>query len=299
MLNQVGLQIINVCNGQCIMCDKRLCKPEKPIHMALSQIESLVDQIRALGIVTTTGICGIAEAVFHPQFEDAVRIVSAIPWSFGSNCQGLTEKKSEIILRYRPKIINLSIDAVTAAIHTLMRPNLQYERVVANALAFVEAVKRGPVWDRQFYIQMVVTKLNGHQVQAFIDYWLPIIEGISGLFLHIKPCFAWPRIPKEELSTFYPSPYISKSFSNHPQVMVDEFHSTSGVREHCRLYWNFAWIKADGSYMPCCMCGDDLWNVGNVFESSISECYSSSKMVRLRCLFEQRRFDELPLCNIC
>jgi len=299
-LQQVGLQIVNVCDGRCIMCEKRLGKSEKRTHMSVPQIRQLVQEIKTLGIKAVTGVCGLAEAHFHPELDSALAAVSEIPWCFGSNCHALSADKSEIVVRHKPVGVSLSIDAVTDDVLKTMRPTMDLDRVRENARYFIDHVRSKPAWpNRNIYLQMVVTKLNAHQVDAFIDEWLPFIEGIPGVGVHIKPCFAWPRIPAAEIEQFYPSPAVDLEGRKHPQLRVDNFGVAARLRPSCSLFWKFALVKADGTYLPCCMCGDDLWGVGNVFETSLLECYNSPRMKELRALMLAKKYDQVPLCKDC
>lgn len=296
MLKQIGLQITNSCNGRCVMCDQRLSS--RPVrHMTPEELKKIVNEIQELKIgsrAAPTGVCGIAEALCHPGFSEMISIVRVIPWCFGTNCQALTPKNSEIVLNAKPCVVSLSVDAATPEVMKMMRPTMKFQTVVRNAELFIEETKKRASWDRQFFIQYVVTKLNAHEVQKWVDYWLPKVEGISGFRLHVKPVSPWPRI--QEVDQFWPSPV--PNVKTHPQIQVDDFRVVS-IRDSCRLLWDFAWLMSDGAYSPCCMCSDDVFKIGNVFESGIQGCYNSTQLRTYQEIFRQKRYKELPLCGSC
>ena len=296
MLRQIGLQFTNACNGRCIMCDNRLSK-RKNEYMPVDQLDRIVTEIQALGATARrlpTGICGIGEALLHPDLDEMLDVIRRVPWCFGTNCQLLTQEWSGKILDRKPVVVSLSVDASSAETLKKIRPGVSYDRVVENAIGFIEEVESRESWDRDFFIQIVVMKQNAIEVPDWVDFWLQMIEGVPGFKLHIKPVFLWPRI--ENGDEFHPSPQIE--VKPHPQIQID-YLVPKPVRPTCRLFWDFAWVLSNGAYSPCCMCADDVWEVGNVFESSLQSCYDSPKLAEYRTLLEQKRYSELPLCGKC
>jgi hypothetical protein len=299
-LKQIGIQFTNRCHGRCIMCDNRLSSRAGQ-YMSSDQLHKVVNEIVELGAnsrTAPTGICGDGEAVFHPDFKDMVPIVAEkLHWCFGSNCHAMSPEKTEVILENRPCSVNLSIDAVSVETLKQVRPGVNLDIAEHHARTFVEETRQRESWDRNFYVQFVVMKQNVHELLPWIDKWLPLIDGIPGFQLHIKPVFRWPRISEEEARSFWPSPPLPE-LPVHSQIHVDHMVQPP-VRPTCRLLWDFCWILSNGAYNPCCMCADDVWEVGNVFESSIKACYTSRKLESYRRLMEQKRYDELPLCGRC
>lgn len=296
MLRQVGIQFTNACNGRCIMCDNRLSK-RKYEYMSLKQLEKVVSEVSSLGATgpnLPTGICGLGEALLHPDLDSMLDVVKVLPWCFGSNCDLLTPEWSSKILDRHPTLVSLSIDSMNPEVSKQIRPGIDFEKSVRHAIAFIEETKLREVWNRQFFIQIVVMKQNIGHVQPWVDFWLPKIKDVPGFKLHIKPVFLWPRI--ENGDSFYPAP--KPDIQPHPQIQIDDF-TPHPIRPTCRLFWNFAMVLSNGAYMPCCMCSDDVWQIGNVFETSLLECYRSEKLEQYRNLLEQKRYDELPLCEKC
>lgn len=297
-LRQVGIQFTNACNGRCIMCDNRLSK-RRFEYMPVRELDKIVSEIQSLGVGgrdLPTGICGIGEALLHPGLAEMLPVVGRVPWCFGTNCHSLTPEWSRRILDHRPVVVSLSVDAFFPETLKKIRPGIDYGKVVANALSFIEETRARESWDRDFFIQIVVMKQNADEIPMWVDFWLPSIEGIPGFKLHIKPVFLWPRI--KDGDEFYPSPAVA-GVPRHPQIQMGDL-SPKPIRPTCKLFWNFAWVLSNGAYSPCCMCADDVWKIGNVFgKGSILECYNSPKLGRYRALLKAKRYSELPLCGEC
>jgi hypothetical protein len=298
VIRQIGLQFTNRCHGRCIMCDNRLSK-RKFEYFPPDKLPGIVKQIKAIGAntrQTPTGVCGDGEAVYHPEFESMIKVVAeSLYWCFGSNCDALTPAKSIAVLESKPSVVSLSVDALTEATLRKIRPGVKYSRAWEHVHVFIEETKKRAAWDRDFFIQLVVMKQNAHEVNGWIDYWLPLVENIPGFKLHIKPVFLWPRLSEADAESFYPSPAVQ--VPEHPKIQVSP--ETKSIRETCRLLWDFVWIMSNGAYNPCCMCADDVWNVGNVFEDTIVSIYNSVPLQRYQRLFEEGKFDQLPLCGKC
>ena len=302
MLGQIGLQFTNECHGHCIMCDNKLSK--RPFEFfPKDQLDGILRQIKAIGANgrrAPTGVCGDGEAVYHPEFVDMIGMVAKeLYWCFGSNCDALTKEKSEAIVANKPCVVSLSMDAVTSETLKQLRPGVAFERARVNALEFIEEVKRRPVWDRDFFVQFVVMKQNAHELNDWVAYWLPLIQDIPGFKLHIKNVFVWPRILKKDVRSFWPAPKVNYAFDPaNPKIQISG--EVKNVRASCRLLWSFAWIMSNGAYNPCCMCADDVWEVGNVFNGgSIVGVYNSAKMIKYQGYFERGEWDKLPLCGRC
>jgi hypothetical protein len=282
------------------MCDNRLSTREHE-YMPMDKLQKVVDEIERIGAnskTAPTGVCGDGEAVYHPEFEKAVKIVSEkLHWCFGSNCNAFDEDKARVVVENKPGWVNLSIDAFHMETMAKIRPGVSLVRAGENVRRFIDMVRVAKPWDRHLYIQFVVMKQNVVELPEWVDYWLSQIDGIPGFELHIKPVFKWPRLSDKDANSFYPSPPLPK-LPDHPQIHIDNM-LIPPIRPTCRLLWNFACVMSDGAYNPCCMCADDVWEVGNVFESSLIECHASVKMQEHRKLFEAKRYDLLPLCERC
>jgi len=304
VLNQVTIETTNLCNGSCLFCVRRLS--HRPIvHMDLTLCDKLISEIAELSkqrSMRATGMCGIGECTLHPQFTDMLQIIRRVPFTFGTNCHGMTDEQIDAVLAARPSgTSSLSIDATTPDVLAQIRPGLKFDKVVDNVQRFVDALRAdGSYTNNEFCIQMVVCKLNAHQVQDHVDYWLPRIEGVKGVFLWIKWVNAWPRIP--ESATFYPTPMfkLSVAAKAHAQVKVAaDLGKPAMLREGCTMPWRFAGIKSNGVYVPCCLPADDEFNIGNVQHASILQLFHSPKMDKLRALMTSKQFGKIPYCSDC
>lgn len=304
VLNQITIETTNLCNGSCLFCVRRLS--HRPIvHMDLKLCDKLVSEIAGLRKereMLPTGMCGIGECTLHPRFTDVLQIMRRVPFVFGTNCHGMPDAQIDAVLAARPTgICALSIDATTPDVLAQIRPGLKFGKVVDNVQRFVDALRAdGSYTNDEFCIQMVVCKLNAHQVQDHVDYWLPRIEGVKGIFLWIKWVNSWPRIT--DSATFYPTPAfeLSATARAHPQVRVAAgLGKPATLRKGCTMPWHFAGIKSNGVYVPCCLPADDEFKIGSAKNTTVLKLFHSPKMDKLRALLASKQFDKIPYCSDC
>ena len=288
---EITIELTNACNSDCVMCLHSSSK--RPIvHMELDLIEKIVNE----GLMSKDYplcICGIGEPLLHPDFIDALSIVSEVPFGMGSNCQELSWEKRYHIMKSKFSDFTLSLDAMTEDTHGCIRRGLNFNTVMSNALSFIEELGKRECFWRMVYIQFIVCSINVHELEPFINFWLDKIKGIPNVKIFIKPMCKWPGID----NPYYPSPAIN--FRNDFRVLYGPLEKGIKFREGCCLFDNFVQVQSDGAYSPCCMNPGDEYGIGNVNDNTIEELYNSPKMNRLRDLFKEKRYEEIPFCSKC
>lgn len=297
-LKQVGIQITNACDGGCIMCSRRTSKREVH-HMKPAELRKLVDEIKALGITLPTGIGGVGEPTLHPKFYEMVQTVSEIPWCFGTNCNNLIPSRSHWVVKHRPKVVALSMDAITQDTMNSVRPGINLGVAEFYAKRFIGETRHASadVWpDPQLFVQMVVMNQNVHELDEWVEKWVTELPtGDLRWKLHVKEVIEWPgvEVPEKLWSSKVRSAIVK--WQHHPRIQVS---LRAPIRPTCRLMWDFAWVMSDGAYSPCCMHSDDIWGVGNALKTNIDVCHHSEKMQDLRFEFHMNNHAG-KLCEEC
>jgi hypothetical protein len=265
--------------------------------MKPKELQKLVEEIAALGITQPTGIGGVGEPTLHPNFHEMVTTVSRIPWCFGSNCNNMLPVKSYWVVKHRPSVVALSMDAMTENTMKKIRPGVNLGVAAHNIKSFIRSVGQvsRDVWaDPKLFVQMIVMNQNVHEVDEWVGTWAREIEEDPRWKLHLKEVIEWPGINGSGLWSAKVKRAIDK-WAGHPRIQVSY---RAPIREHCRLMHNFAWVMSDGTYSPCCMHSDDEWEVGNAIDTSINECYWSGKMGQYRIKHGGKAYDGM-LCKEC
>ena len=235
--------------------------------------------------------------MLHPQFGEAAKIVSTgLPsWSLATNGEVLDEHLDEIF-DTKPIEIAISVDALSKETHALMRTGLHYDRVLQNALLFIDRC-RGTIkkfW-KTIYIQMIVSPVNQHEVLPFVDFWLDKIQGLEGFQVFIKPLCPWPD--------HRANPYYGHSYNieipARPNLSVGKLEEPVSFASTCQLMESFVQIASDGSFSMCCMNADDVFGIGNVKDHTMLELFNSPRANELRNNLRTGNRQANPFCRDC
>lgn len=299
-LDNIQIELTNRCNAKCPMCSHRLSE-RKIVDMELSLLDKIVEDMVTLELPQFIGVCGIGEPMLHPQFKEAISMIShRLPYSIGTNAQEL-DKYIPILMDTRFTELVLSIDSTTKETHRKMRPSIDLETVEKNVLLLLKElrhhIEEKDVFWKTVYIQMVVGALNVHEVNQFIERWLPEVEGLDFVKIYIKPICPSP-IASTNLQ--YPPPrfLVYSDYIRHPSVILDDFTKPRSFKSTCMLLDTSALILSDGAYTPCCMDGEGHLGVGNMKEHSMLECFNSEKLNYFR-QCKERGVDIIPFCDTC
>ena len=267
-------------------------------HIDIDLYQKIIKEAAQYAIGTKElpiGLCGIGEPLLHPEFPALLEIAEAhnVPVGVGSN-GGLLHKYVDTIVKFAPAQVVFSIDAVTAWTHKKMRPGVGFLQTVEAIDEYVRKVRRAKAKPKNLWLQILVSELNNHEVESFIEHWLPRIEGIPGAKLFVKCVCPWPY---HDANGLYPSPkpQMSQVYFDHPLIDVGEFGKPITFRDDCALFDGFAQVMSDGAYVPCCMCVHDPWGIGNTKDNTLRELFNSEKMRGMRDMPKS----ELPFCKDC
>lgn len=297
MLRQLTIELTNACNSACTFCPHR--HSTRPVtHMGMDLYKKIMMECAAMGFATEdipVGLCGIGEPLLHPRFDQALEIARSqgVPVGVGSN-GGLLHEHIDLLVEHAPAQVVFSIDATTAATHAKMRPRLDFDQIVGSVREYLDKVRKAKTQPKDLWIQTLVTKLNRHEVGAFVETWRKRLDGIKGGKVFVKCICPWPYA---EANALYPSPVpdIPAEYSGHPRVDIAKFTPPIKYKSSCILFDGFAQVLSDGSYVPCCMPTRDYWGIGNVRDYTIQQLYSSREMDKLRAADK----DDIPFCKDC
>lgn len=296
-LKYAQIELTNNCNAGCPMCTHKLSK-RKIVNMDLSLLRKIVDELKDMKLSQFVGVCGIGEPMLHPQFNEAIRIISnKLEYGISTNGQFL-DKYIDLLIETKVTEVVVSIDASTEVTHNKMRPNVDFKVVENNTILFLDRLRHErKFWDK-IYLQCIVSSLNVDEVGDFIERWLPKIEGIEGVQIYIKQVCPSPL---KEANKYYPPPKPKdlQRYRENSLVRIDDFAKPIKYKHDCTMLYNFALILSDGSYTTCCMDGENRFGIGNVKEMTLMECFNSEILDSFRECRSSGNIDKIPFCNIC
>lgn len=264
---ELVIEATNKCNLNCIMCVRKVMK--RPIgFMDFDLYRKIIDQISPY--VELIYLHGLGEPLFHPKIFEMVHYAKTHGLNVGisTNATLLTKEKSQKLIDSGLDYLIIALDAARPETFKKVRGGNNFKVVVSNTKQFLKLKKqtgRGPFTVLQF----VKNSLNLNEVEEFRKQW----RNQGAEVIRVKPVIDLLRegqLPKKVKRPCY---YIWRQLN--------------------MIGWNGKIVT------PCCMDTNGDYNLGDVTTQTIKEIWNSPKMIALRKLHAQDRWQKSPLCANC
>ncbi|WP_420264245.1 radical SAM/SPASM domain-containing protein [Candidatus Magnetominusculus dajiuhuensis] len=270
----------HACNYHCTMCyksDKVLSDEVKYAGILSSELfEKVVDEM----IVHNSPALSLNnsnEPLLDKNIIDRLAYASKkgiMDIMMNTNALLLDEDISRGLIDNRLTKLLVSIDAATEKTYSLMRSSRSdsFKKVLSNTDKFLEIREKLNSKLPILRVSFVVTKLNEHEQEAFLNQWKDRADHI---------CFQRYTAPTD----------TARFLDIRPVILEEEEYSCSNPFE--RII-----IRGDGNAYPCCY---TLMNesVGNIKVNSLYEIWHSSKMEKYRKIVTERNWKASPYCDMC
>jgi MoaA/NifB/PqqE/SkfB family radical SAM enzyme len=270
----IQIEVSTICNARCVMCDSyRIKRPHAIIDESL--FKRIVDEWATLK-TNTLSLSWMGEPLFDPKLADKIRYAKALKKRSHvfvySNASLLNDSVSKDLIESGLDKIYFSVDGYTKETFEAVRQGLDFDTVVANITNFMALRNRLGKTKPFVTIRSVDTKLNTHELNQLKKFWAPRADGgliNSGLHSHL----------------------------NHGSTKSKGL--TYKNRQPCPFPFINMPICVTGKVGVCCQHGNDDIIAGDVTKQSIQEIWSGELFRKYRRYHLERRFGELPACDIC
>jgi MoaA/NifB/PqqE/SkfB family radical SAM enzyme len=148
MLTELQIEVTSNCNAKCPGCirESGKCWLPKNEHMDIEVYKKLLVDLRpTLKYISFEG--NYSDSPMHPQFLDIIRITNEIcPSVFvkiSTNGSYRSTKwwaeLASLLKKQRRHSVNFGIDGIDQETHTQYRVNTNFDKIISNARAFIEA----------------------------------------------------------------------------------------------------------------------------------------------------------------
>ena len=270
MANKAFLEITNACNLSCEFCHgtKREIR-----YLKKEEFEWAAAEARTFADYLYFHLMG--EPLLHSLLSEFFEIAKKLGFRVILTTNGtLLSKKEEILLSADVlHKVSISLHAFEAN-----KMGISLESYLEDCFAFCKkASKKGVICVMRLWNAGGADSLNGEILEkmhgAFPAEWKKIYSGYKmaeKVFLEWGEKFDWPDIDGEDLG---------------------EGHSCYGLRDQIG-------ILSDGTVVPCCLDADGAVNLGNIFESPLSEILATERAQNLKKSLEKGKVCE-ELCRRC
>ena len=274
MPNKAFLEITNVCNLACSFCHGTKREPK---FMTAEEFTRAASELRSFADYLYFHLMG--EPLLHPQIGEFLNIAGDLGFKVILTTNGTLLPQVQNILLSSPALFKISISLHSFEANRVCNSLDSY---LNGCFDFCkEASKKGIISVLRLWNIGGLESLNGEiigRMHTAFDgekrkEWQEIYSGYKicdKLFLEWGNLFDWPDIDGEEYSAN---------------------HGCYGLRDQ-------AGILCDGTVVPCCLDADGIINLGNIFESPLSEILESERAKKLKQSFIDRNVCE-ELCRRC
>ena len=277
---RVYIEITNVCNLQCSFCPPTKRKKE---YMTKENFANILNKIKEHSDYIYFHVKG--EPLVHPELEEFLKISYDKGLKVNLTTNGSLIKEKQEILLNSPALRQISFSLQSFEKDTAI---MDKEKYIKDIIGFVESAK-----ERDLIFELRLWNLgNDINIEADLvnDFMLNYIEKNLNLPFEIKANvtpgkgiridkriylsqakqFAWPDIEKEDIS--------QEGF--------------------CYGLRNQIAILVDGTVVPCCLDGEGIINLGNIYKKEFNEIIRCQRATDIVNNFSNRKVIE-PLCRKC
>jgi hypothetical protein len=191
------------------------------------------------------------------------------------NTNGVLMKpeKAEAVIRAGLDAMYVGIDAATAETYGKIRIGGNFEKGVANVLAYRDLLEKIGKPEQKLFVQFVESDVNQDEVEDFKKFW-----NEQGVNIKVRPKVSWAGL-----------------------VSADNLRDNDDVvRKPCYWLMQTANICADGRLALCSVDVHCRVPSGDVTTHSIKELWQQGPLKEYRKMHLEGRFDELPeMCRQC
>ncbi|WP_029896974.1 radical SAM/SPASM domain-containing protein [Desulfohalovibrio reitneri] len=266
----------NACNLRCSMCDHpNMDKYRKVQLMDMDLYRKLIDEIAVENPDARVWQIFFGDPFMCRDMPERIRYAKEKGLTdvvLNTNGVKMKPEKARAVIEAGLDALYCGIDAATAETYGKIRVGGDFDKAVANVLAYRDILREIGKPGQELYVQFVEDELNEHEVQDFIDFW-----NAEGVNVKIRPKVSWAGL-----------------------VNANNLSANEDVdRKAC--YWLMQTINicADGRVALCSVDVHCRVDCGSVVDRSIKDVWQST-LREYRAMHLEGRFDELPdMCSNC
>lgn len=266
----------NACNLRCSMCDHPNIRNYRKIQvMDVELYKRIIDEIAAENpdariwqiFFGDPFMC--RDMPWRIQYAKAKGIKDVV---LNTNGVLMSPEKGRAVIEAGLDAMYVGVDAAKAETYANIRVGGNFDKAVANTLAYRDTLQEVGKPHQRLFVQFVVSEYNEDEVEAFKEFWTG-----QGVNVKIRPKISWAGL-----------------------IDAENLRDNSLVeRKPC--YWLMQTINicADGRVALCSADIHCRVDCGDVSKTSVKEVWQTG-LRAMRDMHKEGRFQELPdMCRNC
>lgn len=274
MPNKAFLEITNVCNLACSFCHGT---KREPHFMTVDEFKKASSEIRPFADYLYFHLMG--EPLLHPDIGTFLGIAGDLGFKVILTTNGTLLSSVADILLSSPALFKVSIslhsyeaNKVCESLDSYLSDCFDFCKK-ASKKGIISVLRLWNIGGLESLNNEIIAKMHSAFDSGTTKEWQEIYSGYKieeKLFLEWGNLFEWPDIDGED---------------------IGENHNCYGLRDQVG-------VLCDGTVVPCCLDADGAINLGNIFETPLSDILNSERAKKLRQSFIDRKVTE-GLCRRC
>ncbi len=260
MLKKVYIEITNNCNLNCSFCT---LKKKKNKVVSVDEFNIILDKLK--GHTNYLYFHVLGEPLLHPNINELIDLAKNNNFNVNITTNGYFINK----IKYNENIrqINISLHSYT--------DNISIDDYLNNIFDSVNNLSKYTyisyrIWTKNKYIKDIIDRINKYYSVNIDINNLKNIKIKDNIFFHINEEFIWPSLDNN---------------------IYKEDGMCHGLRDHIG-------ILSDGTVIPCCLDGEGIINLGNIYSENLYDILNSYRALNMINKFkENKRCEEL--CKHC
>ena len=279
---KIYIEISNICNLKCTFCPTTKRKAQ---YMSIENFTQILKEVKEYSKHIYLHVKG--EPLFHPNLAEILEIAKKEGFFVNITTNGtLIANRMELLLGEKaPRQINFSLHSFDGDLESI-----DYNNYLENILFFTER----SLEKNQTYISLRLWNFNKDDKNSLQqkgnNYILDKIEKKFNLNYKISELI----VPGKGLK-IKDKLYINSDLEFKWPELSDTYFEEKGF---CYGLRNQVAILVDGTVVPCCLDGEGVTNLGNIFQNNFKNIIESERAKAIYCGFSNHTAVE-ELCKKC
>ena len=166
----------NICNARCIHCPQSVGfeGQGKKGNLSLETIKSTLESV-STNPPEIIRITGDGEPLMNPIFFPSLDLIKSYQLNritaITTNGSLLTQKSIDSLISFNPLLIDISLDALSEDVYSIVRVGLNFNTVISNVLNLIAARDKASSCNTKIIVSFVQQDANNHEVDGFRNFW--------------------------------------------------------------------------------------------------------------------------------
>ena len=291
------------CNLKCVFCTDREGKASENYYDL--SFEDFISLSEPIFLSSMLQLYGWGEPFINPEYEKMFDYVvdnfEGIKFYISTNGSLLNDTWINKLAKYNNSIINISLNASTAATYGSIMKRDKFEQVMRNIKKLDEARRKVEGCMTKIFLSFVNTDKNIDELPEFVEIASEINAGViiqdmniieqkhANLMVHPdKARYVLNLAQKKALEKkvqFCSFSSLPRDHLNNPDLasnsgpIPDDIPLLPPPPGQCYEPWQRILMSADGTVSPCC---NSQMNLGNLHEKTFQEIWNGDMYIYLR-----------------